>query len=74
MKLFFRMERSALYYKQTLVLEEALRMNGSRNAGCTKKWRENSNEIPPPWPLIAKHTHTHSSSLAQPEQREPFMN
>lgn len=34
MKLFFRMERSALYYKQTLVLEETLRMNGSREQEC----------------------------------------
>lgn len=34
MKLFFRINRNALHYKQMLVLEEALRMNGSGKQEC----------------------------------------
>lgn len=34
MKLFFRIDINALHYKQTLVLEEIRRMNGSGEQEC----------------------------------------
>lgn len=49
MKLFFRIDRNALHYKQTLVLEETLRMNGSGKQECRldqKMAREQQRNFP----------------------------
>lgn len=49
MKLFFRIDRNALHYKQVLVLEEPLRMNGSREQECRldqKMAREQRRDFP----------------------------
>lgn len=74
-KLFFRIDRNALHHRQTLVLKETLGMNRSREQECrldqkmAREQRRNFPSLATDW-----KAHTHPLSLAQPEQRDPFMN